>query len=110
MKKAHRAHEAIAMYKQLYKVEKVVKTLPMHERADYRKNHAIHILNQLEAWLLHQQSAVVYLLPSYSASEQPQIKPCIYAINRSQPPRVSKRCLLTDGQSLSKQRELLYIS
>ena len=59
MKKAHRAHEAIAMYKQLYKVEKVVKTLPLNERSDYRKQHAVPILKQMEAWLLHQKSGVL---------------------------------------------------
>lgn len=59
MKKAHRAHEAIAMYKQLYKIEKVVKTLPMNERSAYRQEHAVPILKQMEAWLLYQQSAVL---------------------------------------------------
>jgi len=58
-KKAHRAHDAIAMYKQLYKVENVVKTLPMNERSAYRQEHAVPILKQMEAWLLDQQSAVL---------------------------------------------------
>ena len=58
MKKAHRAHEAIAIYKQLYKVENVVKTLPLNERLDYRKEHAALIRSQMEACLLHQRSGV----------------------------------------------------
>jgi len=59
MKKAHRAHEAIAIYKQLYKVEKVVNTLPLNERSTYRQERALPILKQMEAWLLDQQSAVL---------------------------------------------------
>jgi len=58
-KKAHRAHEAIAMYKQLYKVENIVKTLPLDEHSAYRQEHATPILKQFEAWLLHQQSATL---------------------------------------------------
>jgi transposase len=58
-KKVHRAHDAIAMYKQLYKVENVVKILPMNERSAYRQEHAVPILKQMEAWLLDQQSAVL---------------------------------------------------
>lgn len=55
----HRAHEAIAIYKQLYQVEDVVKTLPLDQRSAYRQAHAVPILNQLETWLLFQQSAVL---------------------------------------------------
>ena len=31
----------------------------MRERSNYRKEHAVPILNQMEAWLLHQKSGVL---------------------------------------------------
>ena len=49
--KTHRAHEAIATIKELYRVEDTVKTLPMDERAAYRKEHAKPILKEFGQWL-----------------------------------------------------------
>ena len=49
--KTHRAHEAIATIKSLYKVEDTVKTLPMSERSAYRKEHAKSILEEFGEWL-----------------------------------------------------------
>jgi transposase len=49
--KTHRAHEAIATIKALYKVENTVKALPMNERASYRQEHAKPILEEFGQWL-----------------------------------------------------------
>jgi len=49
--KTHRAHEAIATIKSLYKVEDVVKTLPLDERVAYRLKHAKPILTEFGTWL-----------------------------------------------------------
>jgi len=57
--KPHRAHDMIKLYKQIYKVEKTVRTLPIDERSDYRKTHALPILNNMETWLRHHQAAVL---------------------------------------------------
>lgn len=58
-KKPHRAHEMIAFYKKLYKVEAEVKALPLHEHSAYRKAHAKPLLETMENWLHHHQAAVL---------------------------------------------------